>query len=194
MQMEDDFNNDMQHEVQAEEEVAVVNKKAPKNEAVRAAPPKKNKTQDKKEDAAESFKPKDLDNQQKKQENNQKKGGDDDWDNEDNSSPDKHDEQKMEVIDNYEDDWDISDTDFKDNNAAAQAKKNTLATDNKTKAEKSNNLFDSKVQEIPSLLEEKAKPQIDFFGTGMDDQKSDQDGYNMFNGNDFADLENDFEQ
>ena len=43
MQMEDDFNNDMQQQPQVEEEVAVVNKKAPKNEAVRSAAPSKKK-------------------------------------------------------------------------------------------------------------------------------------------------------
>lgn len=61
-----------------------------------------------------------------------------------------------------------------------------------------NNLFDSKVQEIPSLPEqhhEEEQPQIDFFGTGLDDNKSDKSDQdnNMFNGNDFDDLEKDFE-
>jgi hypothetical protein len=55
----------------------------------------------------------------------QHKGGDDeDWDMEDNNS-DKQDDKKTEIIDNYEDDWDMSDTDFQDNNAAVKTKKDT---------------------------------------------------------------------
>lgn len=100
-------------------------------------------------------------------------------------------------IDDYEDNWDMSDTDLQDNSDNKQAAKAQHDKENK-----SNNLFDSKMQnvvnfdEIPTIKDSKPslndhsdrRNKIDFFGQ---EQESDEDD-NVMNPDDFDDLEKDF--